>query len=759
MRYNFIFLLFPLIASICLNSCSDGFFDSSDEDEYSYTYKCIMNCVPPEFSNISTRSATDWEDGSTVYITFTPTISGKAVYDKKTANWVMSVNSSVLESGSCSGRYFDGQMNNNIVTSALTSVFEGDGTFSSHNQVVTVSITLRPKYSRIRFKGNPGSKFTITSEDFSHQKDFGNSGSYEKLSEDLAVDASGYTPYIYGLFNASNKKNKLDITLDGASYTKEIDCTKLSVGESGVITLPQSGELHGWTKSESIKCDVPCFLYVPSKDAFISRGADWGTRITLDRYGICIKIKSVNHEYSLLCVDDIYDRFIGEDVYPYADKDTNYPINWTFETADNGEYLMRISSGKYLTDDGINKGCSFTSDKSRATHVRLVYAEEYNKILNSRTSISSEIPVNYIEVDVTDKIKNPTMSENYDNWTSTFWATAGTMTSRAGLTEVYQQIGELYQDITGLEPAIYKFTLEGFYRGSSNQRCATYDNLGISLGNAYIFANGEQGRIVPWASARKDNTYPNTMEEAYTLISQNKYKNEVYCRVGNAGVLRIGIALPQYVSNSWLIWRNARLYKYVADKSSHEYVDLGLSVKWATCNIGASKPEEFGDYFAWGETTGYNDGKKSFNWDTYKWYKNSAYTKYCTDASYGIVDDKSVLELEDDVAHVEWGANWRLPSYAEFSELISKCKWTWDVKNGINGYMITSEVNGNSIFLPTAGHYTSEGLGNVGLNGYYWTNSIQVTPSNAVGLYFNSNTIGHLTSSRCQGNSVRAVCP
>lgn len=119
-------------------------------------------------------------------------------------------------------------------------------------------------------------------------------------------------------------------------------------------------------------------------------------------------------------------------------------------------------------------------------------------------------------------------------------------------------------------------------------------------------------------------------------------------------------------------------------------VDLGLSVKWAMCNIGAKSPEESGTYYAWGETK----TKFSFNLDNYSWYKDGSYTKYGS--------EKMNLDDEDDVAHVELGGDWRLPTAEEMKELNEKCKWTWTTMNGVNGYEVTG-TNGNSIFLPDTG--------------------------------------------------------
>ncbi|MCI7429820.1 MAG: DUF1566 domain-containing protein [Bacteroidales bacterium] len=193
-------------------------------------------------------------------------------------------------------------------------------------------------------------------------------------------------------------------------------------------------------------------------------------------------------------------------------------------------------------------------------------------------------------------------------------------------------------------------------------------------------------------------------------------------------------------------------------ENGHEWVDLGLSVKWATCNVGATKPEEYGDYYAWGET----EPKTNYNWSTYKWCSGSAetQTKYCTDSSYGTVDNKTTLELEDDAAHVNWGGAWRMPTDAEWTELRENCTWTWTIKNGVNGYEVKSEANGNSIFLPAAGYRRSGDVTHAGYDGNYWSSSLYTdNPGNAWGVYFNSDYVGRSRSGsgRGYGRSVRPV--
>ena len=191
--------------------------------------------------------------------------------------------------------------------------------------------------------------------------------------------------------------------------------------------------------------------------------------------------------------------------------------------------------------------------------------------------------------------------------------------------------------------------------------------------------------------------------------------------------------------------------------NGHEYVDLGLpsGIKWATCNVGATKPEEFGGYYAWGET----EEKSNYDWSTYKWCKGSddTMTKYCTDSDYGTFDNKTTLDPEDDVAHVKWGGTWRMPTLDEQNELLNNCTWQWTTQNGINGHKVTGP-NGNSIFLPAAGCRIGTGAGNRGSRGYYWSSSLYSNYcSNPPYLYFNSGNHDWDNYYRYNGHSVRPV--
>ena len=194
------------------------------------------------------------------------------------------------------------------------------------------------------------------------------------------------------------------------------------------------------------------------------------------------------------------------------------------------------------------------------------------------------------------------------------------------------------------------------------------------------------------------------------------------------------------------------------DKTNVEMVNLGLSVKWATMNVGATAPEKYGYYFAWGETS----EKSDYSWSTYKYCKGTetTMTKYCKSSSYGTVDNKTTLEADDDAAHVNWGGTWRMPTDAEWDELREQCTWTWTTQNNINGYLVTSKKNGNSIFLPAAGFRSDADLDYVGSYGNYWSSSLGEYSSDfAYGVFFDSNYVDECYYYRYVGLSVRPVCP
>ena len=198
------------------------------------------------------------------------------------------------------------------------------------------------------------------------------------------------------------------------------------------------------------------------------------------------------------------------------------------------------------------------------------------------------------------------------------------------------------------------------------------------------------------------------------------------------------------------------------------YVDLGLpsGTLWATCNVGASAPEEFGDYFAWGET----DPKDYYDWSTYKWCngEEGTLTKYCNDSSLGyngFVDNKTELDSEDDAACAHYPGG-RIPSWEQIQELCDSCTWQYTKLNGVKGMLVTGP-NGNTMFLPSASFRDDSPDGYVSLGGFYWSRTLVPYDSNSsigLGIYLRAESIGRQVDVWCTtydyryvGFTVRAV--
>lgn len=189
----------------------------------------------------------------------------------------------------------------------------------------------------------------------------------------------------------------------------------------------------------------------------------------------------------------------------------------------------------------------------------------------------------------------------------------------------------------------------------------------------------------------------------------------------------------------------------------HEWVDLGLpnGTLWATCNIGATSPDEFGDYFAWGETA----PKEVYDWSNYKWCNGSeeTMTKYCSNSSFGIVDNKTELDPEDDAAYVNWGPSWRMPTHEQLQELVDNCTWKWTTYAGVSGIELTGP-NGNTLFFPAASYRYYDVFSEPVDGGIYWSRTINPEYNHAFYMNFYMLEVSYdYSSHRINGYTVRAV--
>ena len=213
--------------------------------------------------------------------------------------------------------------------------------------------------------------------------------------------------------------------------------------------------------------------------------------------------------------------------------------------------------------------------------------------------------------------------------------------------------------------------------------------------------------------------------------------------------------------------------------NGHAYVDLGLpsGTLWATCNVGATTPEDYGSCYAWGETT----IKSTYNWGSYK-YANGPHdkltkycnknddgsdgvadnlTKYCNksdDGNNGFTDNLTELQAGDDPATYNWGSDWRTPSKAQWDDLLQNTTNQWTTRNGVAGRQFTSKRNGQTLFLPAAGSRYYGEFSSLGSYGYYWASSLQTDyPRYAWRFFFGSDGYSMNGGNRSLGFSVRPI--
>ena len=257
----------------------------------------------------------------------------------------------------------------------------------------------------------------------------------------------------------------------------------------------------------------------------------------------------------------------------------------------------------------------------------------------------------------------------------------------------------------------------------------------------------EAGAVFLCLTGRRDGTKIDHLEYyggywSSSKISNSNHVSHMYYNY------RSKIFRTDYKEGDHSYGTNGRAVRLVHDTIVPEAVDLGLSVKWATFNVGATSPEDYGDYFAWGET----EPKETYSWATYKWGTSSNLTKYNT------TDGKTTLDPEDDAAKVLWGGYWRMPSKEEVDELTQQCTWIWTTHNNVNGYKVTGP-NCNSIFLPAAGYKGAGPTYPAGEDGLYWTSTLEKGHFSYLIVLHNDAppTESSTKGTRCFGFTIRPV--
>ena len=466
--------------------------------------------------------------------------------------------------------------------------------------------------------------------------------------------------------------------------------------------------------------------------------------------------------------------------YDYRSQSVSIPFSLVNPTADavvKAELTSYVSWIKGLSIDKDNSTINFTleenNDSSRSVGIDLSAKGAQNLVLNISQSCSEpQITLSKLSLSLSYEAKNNqsfsyTVSNLRDGGTSTVscsesWVTNlkdnnGNVTfdvaennsgsSRTASIVVTYKYGSHSSSKTLVLTQSYSAPVITVTPSSlSTDYSAKSLSFGYEVSNPRASGTSTVSCLESWVTNLKDNNGTVTFD-----VAEN-----------NSGSSRTASIDVTYKYGSYSAARTITI------NQDCKPVDLGLSVKWAACNVGASKPTEYGGYYQWAGTTDVSDTGIDLYWDNCPYHtgsnSSSGWTKYNTKSSYGTVDNKTVLESMDDAASVALGGKWRMPTDAEWDELMNtdNCSWTWTAINGVYGYKVQSKKAGytdNWIFLPAAGYRTFNKLSYVGTYGYYWSSSLKTDmPYEALGLFFSSKGFDlSVTGSRYEGKSVRPV--
>lgn len=397
---------------------------------------------------------------------------------------------------------------------------------------------------------------------------------YVKLT-DATLVLDGETYY---LVNGDNKiqiynKFKLEYTLPEAiksiagiiipftkSGTTIVELAPIAVAD--IVAVDPDPEPE--PEPEPIIADGTYYLYNEAGKVFFERGAAWGTQATVGKYGLPVDITTVNG-VTTLAMHDWAGTVIGFDEGIYTDASGDKARTYTAKPVDGGFVFVNNNNYALTIADGIVNGVL----DGEGTVWALKTLEERNAILDAAVAADKSAAfaaVGYPEdaefetTDCTEKVASASLAGSNDGWTWTEVRGGNIATNENG-TERYQATGTLSQTVTGLEPGLYRVTVNGMYRDGSNAAQVTMAADGYYNSTAYLAANGVQAQITPWAKDRVADDNPNSMAEYKAIIDKDatKYLSELYTTVGDNGELALSINVPSYIGGGWCIFSNVTL--------------------------------------------------------------------------------------------------------------------------------------------------------------------------------------------------------
>lgn len=741
MKCRFLGIIIFVMLLIGLQSCSDE--DMIPVAQEVFTCHLLMQSSCPSFDGDTRASHGVWEDGDVIYITTDTTDMqwrGKATYNAGSDCWTLLTDRQLsgTKSGICSVYYFkgtnihiNGVLPTEVSFDARTAIYSShDATYVVVGENVYLRSQLKPYTWRMCFSGIAGSNVIVKASSNFNTFAGLNLSTGELISQrkdiSLVVNSSTYTDYIYA--NFVKEESVLLVSVNDTLTTRKFDNNLLRKGQSGIFSLPSSSNENGWEHIEAVDLGLPsglkwatCNVGATSPEDYGSYLAwgetepketyNWstykwclGTNITLTKYCTYSQYGTVDNIAFLDLEDDVANVCWGG--------------VWRMPTIEEFEELERNCYWGWTTRSGV-KGYEITGSNNNAIFLP---AAGYRGV-DGQTNVDS---IGY------------------------YWSAS--LYKSFCLDACYLYFGALGKNCTN-----HYDRSDGHSVRAVLAPCSS-TNISVSsievLGNKNYMSVGETQTlsvsVLPVDATNKSVNWSSSNQSVATV----SYSGLVTA-VGKGPA-----TITATATDGSGVKGTLEITITGSPLSEHEYVDLGLpsGLKWATCNLGATVPEEYGDYFAWGETIGYVNNHR-FYWDSYGLCNGNANSlvKYCTDSSYGSVDNKKQLDLQDDAAYIKWGDGWRMPTIEELDELRSKCTWTWTTLNGINGYRVVG-TNGNFIFLPAAGYHYENGKRDEGQFGDYWSSSLFDSYCiNAQYLYFHSGNKGTDNYYRCIGYSIRPV--
>ncbi len=413
----------------------------------------------------------------------------------------------------------------------------------------------------------------------------------------------------------------------------------------------------------------------------------------------------------------------------------------------DAQAATRAGEDEWTWDDGATIYIQYYVGSSivRGHAVYIKATDSWEASYSGSLAASDKCEVYFFEGASTSDKRSVTLSDSkaiYADKFATYTVANGQITLEAALAPITSRI--YFNGTKNVNMSVRGITHYTSYNAETNTLVTSTSDISRTVGTdgatSYIYG-------IFTDQTKRQLTVTNSID---VVAFSKSFASSVF-KVGESGYM----TLPTEDTNKgWSFDDSMDPLGLCPDGKHPHQIDMGTGVKFACCNVGASSPIGYGDYYAWGETS----TKSNYAWSTYKWCNGSSstMTKYCDDSSYGTFDSKTQLEISDDAARANWGGTWRMPKQEEWSKLKSNCSWNWTAIRSIKGYKVRAS-NGNSIFLPASGNHNVESAYSTGSGGYYWSSSLSWGPY-AIYLFFSSYSIEPTyRSERYYGYSVRPV--